>query len=355
MDTWATSALSPQIAGQIFARPELYARVFPMQLRPQAHDIIRTWSFYTIAKSLLHFGQIPWEALMISGHALDPQGRKLSKSKGNAAVTPMALVERHGADALRYWACRAGLGADQPLSEEQMRQGRRLVTKLWSVARLIAMQHGASDKLGVAWCISDLSLRSWLQLLVEEVTARWKRYDYAGALEQTERFFWGTFCDQYLELVKGRLYDGEADERESARATLGLAFSTLLKLLAPVLPHICEEIYQGLFAAAGESIHTTAWPAVDDAPRDGAAEAAGLALFAIAGAARRHKTERHRSLGAPLERLTIACADPGRRAALQAAELDLRGVTRAAELAWADEPGAGMAEIAQGLWVGLEG
>ncbi|HEX5691899.1 MAG TPA: class I tRNA ligase family protein, partial [Roseiflexaceae bacterium] len=138
MDTWATSSVSPQIAGQMFEEPELYARLFPMQLRPQAHDIIRTWAFYTIAKSLFHFGTLPWETVMISGHALDPSGRKFSKSKGNAAVMPTALVERHGADAVRYWACRATLGGDQPLSEETMRQGKRLVTKLWNAGKLCA-------------------------------------------------------------------------------------------------------------------------------------------------------------------------------------------------------------------------
>ncbi len=140
MDTWATSSVSPQIAAQMFENPELYKRLFPMQLRPQAHDIIRTWAFDTIVKSLFHFGQIPWATLAISGHALAPSGNKFSKSKGNAKLSPEDLIERHSADAVRYWACGGALGADQLLSEEAMRQGSRLVTKLWNASRFIAVQ-----------------------------------------------------------------------------------------------------------------------------------------------------------------------------------------------------------------------
>jgi valyl-tRNA synthetase len=361
MDTWATSSLSPQIAGQLFAHPELYAKVFPMQLRPQAHDIIRTWSFYSIARSHLHFGQVPWETLMISGHALDPQGRKFSKSKGNAPTTPMALIDRHGADPVRYWACSAALGADQPLSEDQMRQGRRLTIKLWSVARLAA-QHseygggeiGEGRALPEPLPAGDRALISWLQALVAEVTARWEAYDYAGALEQTERFFWGTFCDQYLELVKGRLYDGDEAGKESARATIGLAFGTIVRLLAPVMPHICEEIHAGLFAGEGGSIHTAGWPTLDASLHDDAAEATGLALFAIAGAARRYKTGHSRSLGSPLGRLTIACDDKRLRAALQECAFDICRVTRAATLEWRETPTDDLQEASPSLWVGIE-
>lgn len=358
MDTWATSSLSPQIAGQMLADPGLYAQVFPMQLRPQAHDIIRTWCFYTIARSYLHFGQIPWETIMISGHALDPHGHKFSKSKGNAPTTPLALVERHGADALRYWSCGAALGADQPLSEEQMRQGRRLITKLWSVARLAEMQNAKCEMqnapvLHFAFCIGDRALLSWLQALVADVTARWEAYDYAGALEQTERFFWATFCDNYLELVKGRLYDGDPAGKESARAALGLAFLTIVKLLAPVLPHICEEIYARLFATGGESIHRSGWPAADESLRDPQAERAGLALFAIAAAVRRHKTAQSRSLGSALAGLTIACDDERLAAALRESACDIRGVTRAAAIRWQDAPAGELQEAAPSLWVGI--
>jgi valyl-tRNA synthetase len=372
MDTWATSSLTPQIAAGLLADPALYGRLFPMQLRPQAHDIIRTWTFYTIVKAHFHFGALPWATVMLSGHALDPAGRKLSKSKGNAPLTPDALVARHGADAVRYWACRAALGSDQPLSEETMRQGRRLVAKLWSAGRLFEMQHaegsmqqgGASTARAeeprstfsvpyAALFITDRWLLSVLHGAIAEATARWEAYDYAGALEIAERFFWGTFCDQYLELVKGRVYDGAGAERESALATLALAFEALLKLLAPVMPHVTEELFGQLFPGRG-SIHTAPWPAADAALRDGRAEAAGAALVAIAGAARRHKTARGRSLGAPLAALTLACADPALRADLQAAAGDIAAVSRAAALTWVDGPDDGFEQLAPGLWLGIE-
>src|SRR4029434_5398150 len=128
----------PQIALRMLEEPELYQRLFPMQLRPQAHDIIRTWAFYTIVKSHSHFGSIPWETVMISGHGLDPSGHSIHKSLGNSPIAPDALIARYGADAIRYWACNGSVGADQPISEATMKQGARLVTKLWNASRLIA-------------------------------------------------------------------------------------------------------------------------------------------------------------------------------------------------------------------------
>jgi valyl-tRNA synthetase len=359
MDTWATSSMSPQIAGKMLEDPALYQRLFPMQLRPQAHEIIRTWTFYTIVKSHFHFGQLPWETVMLSGHALDPSGRKLSKSKGNAAVMPLELIERHGADAVRYWACRATLGGDQPLTEETMRQGRRLVTKLWNAARFCAAQMPqqsgtATENLQSAiynlQSPTDRWLLSSLQRAIAEATERWLAYDYAGGLEIAERFFWGAFCDQYLELAKGRLYDGEGAARESAQATIALAFEAILKLLAPALPHITEQLYGQLFPGRG-SLHTARWPELDATLHDPAAEAAGAAILAVTGAVRRFKTARGRSLGAPLAGLTIACADPGLRASLELAAADLRSVSRAERLAWASGPDAGAEELAPGLWL----
>jgi valyl-tRNA synthetase len=344
--------MSPQIAGKMLEDPALYRRLFPMQLRPQAHEIIRTWTFYTVVKSYFHFGELPWETVMLSGHALDPSGRKLSKSKGNAPVMPLDLIARHGADAVRYWACRATLGGDQPLTEETMRQGKRLVTKLWNAARFCAsrMQSDA-ELLHSAFCIpTDRWLLSSLQRVIAEATERWRAYDYAGGLELAERFFWGSFCDQYLELAKGRLYDGDESERASAQATIALAFEAMLKLLAPVLPHITEELYGQLFPGRG-SLHTAPWPEPDAALHDEAAEAAGAAILAITAAVRRHKTARGRSLGAPLAGLTIACADPGLRASLELASPDLRSVSRAGRLEWAEAPGAGAEELMSGLWL----
>jgi valyl-tRNA synthetase len=370
MDTWATSSVSPQIAAQMFADPALYARLFPMRLRPQAHDIIRTWAFYTIAKSWFHFGQLPWDTVMISGHALDPSGRKFSKSKGNAAVMPTELTERHGADAVRYWACDGSLGADQPLNEEAIRQGARLITKLWNASRFIASHLDSAEirdwrleieSVNLQSLISNLqptdrALLSWLQRLIARATASFHAYDYTAGKEATERFFWGTLCDNYLEWVKGRLYDGSGEERHAAQFALYHTLLAILKLLAPIMPHITEEIYQQLFArqeGAG-SIHRSAWPQADTSLIDEGAERAGDALLAITAGVRRWKSARKIGLGAELPRLTVAAADEALRAALCEAQTDLRSVTRAGAIVFAAEGGEEFEALAPGLWIRVE-
>jgi valyl-tRNA synthetase len=366
MDTWATSSVSPQIAGQMLDRPELYERLFPMQLRPQAHDIIRTWAFYTIVKSHYHFGKLPWETVMISGHGLDPAGHKLSKSQGNAAIGPEALIARYGADAVRYWACGGALGADQPINEEEMRQGARLVTKLWNAARFIAGRLGGFDPAAPPPELlpADRALLSWLQRLIARAAGSFHAYDYAAAREATERFFWGTLCDNYLEWAKGRLYDGTPEERRAAQYALSHALPAILKLFAPILPHITEEIYQQLFSSASDereaaghalaSIHTSAWPQTDDALFDPRAERAGEALLAIGGAARRFKSAQQLGLGAELARLTIVLDAAELRADLGQSLADIRSVTRAGEIFFADAADDGFEEIAPGLHAKIE-
>jgi len=379
MDTWATSSVSPQIALRMLEEPELYQRLFPMQLRPQAHDIIRTWAFYTIVKSHYHFGTIPWETVMISGHGLDPAGHSIHKSLGNSPIAPDALIARYGADAIRYWACGGSVGADQPINEANMKQGARLVTKLWNASRLIASHltdEIKNEELRIEkdWhrqnnsqfsilnsqflLLADRALLSWLQHLIARAAASFCAYDYAAALEATERFFWGTFCDNYLEWVKARLYDGSSAERRAAQATLAHTLLAILKLLAPIMPHITEEIYQQLYSARGEdcsgSIHTSAWPQPDDALIDPGAERAGEALLAITSAARRFKSARKLGLGAELAGITIALEDTELRAALEQSQVDLRSVTRARAIAFVATPGEGSGEIAPGLWARIE-
>ncbi len=382
MDTWATSSVSPQIALRMLEEPDLYQRLFPMQLRPQAHDIIRTWAFYTIVKSHYHVGAIPWETVMISGHGLDPAGHSIHKSLGNSPIAPDALVARYGADAIRYWACNGSVGADQPINEATMKQGARLVTKLWNASRLIESQlsvaqsplsaatsagPGATDNRQLTTDVSkpkhslllptDRAVLSWLQRLIARATASFRAYEYAAALEATERFFWGTFCDNYLEWVKARLYDGSADERGAAQATLAHTLLVILKLLAPIMPHITEEMYQQLYAAPGEginSIHTSAWPQPDDTLIDPGAERAGEALLAITSAVRRFKSARKLGLGAELAGITIAMEHTKLRAALEQSQVDLRSVTRARAIGFAATPSDGFEEIAPGLWARIE-
>lgn len=356
MDTWATSSVSPQIAGQWCDNPALYDRLFPMQLRPQAHDIIRTWAFYTIVKSYYHFGTIPWETVMISGHGLNPRGHKLSKSSGNSDLTPTELIKRYGADAVRYWACGGSVGMDQPINEDEMKQGIRLITKLWNASRFIAGHledfapplHGQTPTLWPA----DRALLSWLQRLIDQATERFRAYEYAAARDITERFFWGTLCDNYLELVKSRLYDTTGAERYAAQWTLYQTLQAILKLFAPIMPHITEEIFAYLFASheGHQSIHLSSWPHTTEAFIDTEAEQTGEALLALTTHVRRLKSTQRQSLGSPLAHLAITTQNKQLHAMLEQSTLDLQSITRAQQIDFVTQNGAGFEEIAPGLW-----
>jgi len=335
MDTWATSSVSPQIAGGWLEDPELFARVFPMALRPQAHDIIRTWAFYTVAKSWYHHGQVPWAHVAISGHGLSPEGGKISKSRGGASLAPDDVMARYSADAVRYWAAGTGLGRDAIVHEPTFAVGQRLVTKLWNVARFAARflenfdpgGHETSREPADRWLLSRLART------VTAATAAYEAYDHVTAKEETEAFFWNALADNYVEMVKQRLYELEEGDprREGARWTLYQALLTVLQLLAPIMPYITEELYQALFAATqpARSVHRGAWPETRAEWTDETAETTGEALVGIATAVRRSKSERRARLSTPLRALTLGTADDGLRAALSAAALDIRSVTRA--------------------------
>jgi valyl-tRNA synthetase len=213
---------------------------------------------------------------------------------------------------------------------------------------------------------ADRALLSWLQRLIARATASYRAYDYAAAREATERFFWGTLCDNYLEWVKSRLYDGTPAERRAAQFALHHTLLATLKLFAPILPHVTEEIYQHLYdgpasGAPGEqdwgdagSIHTSGWPRHDEALIDERAERAGAALLTVAGAARRFKSAHQLSLGAALARITIASADPELRAMLEQSQTDIGSVTRASQILFTDAGGTGFDEVASGLWMRIE-
>ena len=337
MDTWATSSLTPQIVGRRLADPSLFRRVFPMTLRPQAHEIIRTWAFYTIVRAHYHDGALPWSNVAISGWGLAPDGaEKLSKSRGGGPIGAMQALDKYSADAVRYWAAGAALGKDTIISEERIAAGGKWVTKLWNVARFaerFLAGYAPPPAPPPDLTTADRWLLARLARLVADATAAFEGYDYATARGEVETFFWRDLADNYVEMAKQRLYDGGAGY-EAARYTLHAALLTTIKLLAPLLPYVTEAIYRGLFVAAGgaPSVHRAAWPAVEARFDDAAALADGEALIDIATAVRRYKSEHNLSLGAPLAALHLPDAPAGLAAALRGATSDLLSITRARAL-----------------------
>jgi valyl-tRNA synthetase len=329
MDTWATSSLTPQIAGGWVDDADLFERVFPMDVRPQAHEIIRTWLFSTIVRSELEHGCLPWSDAAISGWVLDPDRKKMSKSKGDV-VTPLPLVEKHGADAVRYWAAGGRPGTDTAFDEGQMKVGRRLAIKVLNASRFalgrIAGEDGAviAPAVGAVTIPLDQAMLARLGSVVNEATAAFEDYDYARALERTEAFFW-SFCDDYLELVKTRAY-GEPGEAgtASARAALATALSVLLRLLAPVLPFVTEEVWSWWQAG---SIHTAPWPASSElGPSGSAGVGDGDQVLEVAavvlGRVRQAKSQAKRSMRSKVATLTVTDT-PERIAALLRARDDV--------------------------------
>lgn len=297
MDTWATSSLTPQIAGRWSVDDDLFGRVFPMDLRPQAHEIIRTWLFSTVVRAELEHGVLPWREASIAGWVLDPDRKKMSKSKGNV-TTPADLLERFGSDAVRYWATSARPGVDTAVDEGQMKVGRRLATKLLNASRFV-LGLGVPSPSAVAVEPLDRALLASLAVVVSQATAALVALDYARALQVTETFFW-TFCDDYVELVKGRAYgDSGPSGAESAQVALVTALSALLRLFAPFLPFATEEVWSWWQEG---SVHRAAWPSV--AESDGDPELLSLAGEVIA-AVRRAKTDAKVSMRSAVETLTV--------------------------------------------------
>ena len=321
MDTWATSSLSPQIAGRWLEDPDLFSRVFPMDVRPQAHDIIRTWLFSTVLRSHLAFGTLPWAHAAISGWVLDPDRKKMSKSKGNV-VTPMGLLEEHGADGVRYWAASGRPGTDTAFDTGQMRVGRRLSIKLLNASKFVLANPGTPGDVTEAL---DRGLLTMVGRLVCESTRDLEDYNYASALQKGESLFW-FFCDNYLELVKSRRYgDLGAAGAGSANAALLAALSALLRLFAPYLPFVTEEVWSWWRPG---SVHAAAWPTPEElfdaagGEDDRSARTLELAA-AVLGEIRRKKSEEQRPLKTAVARATVRLPDAD-RALLSAAEADLR-------------------------------
>jgi valyl-tRNA synthetase len=330
MDTWATSSLSPQIAGAWEDDPDLFARVFPYDLRPQAHEIIRTWLFSTIVRAHLEHDSLPWTDAAISGWVLDPDRKKMSKSKGNV-VTPIGLLRRYGSDAVRYWAAAGRPGTDTAFDEGQMKVGRRLAIKVLNASRFV-LSLPESD--GEVTAPADQALLGRLADLVQEATDAFEGYDYARALERVESFFW-SFCDDYLELVKNRAYTGGPGGASANRA-LRLALSTVLRLLAPFLPFVTEEVWSWWQQG---SVHRARWPEAAEL-REAAGAADGMVLeiaAAVLGEVRKAKSEAKLSQRAAVERVVVRDST-GPLDALRAAEADLRDAGSIADLVLEEGP-----------------
>jgi valyl-tRNA synthetase len=311
MDTWATSSLTPQIAGGHTAGTagsgedeELYRKVFPMDVRPQAHDIIRTWLFYTILRSHLDEDVLPWRNAAISGWVLDPERKKMSKSKGNV-VTPMHLLEEYGADAVRYWAASGRPGADTAFDPQQMKVGRRLAVKLLNASKF-ALADLPPEGPALTHPL-DRAVIARLASVVRDATESLEDYDYTRALERTEEFFWW-YCDFYLELVKGRRYDADPEVTASVSRALRLSLSVFQRLFAPFLPFVSEEVWSWWQPG---TVHHARWPEADElvaaaagAERNG--EQMALEVTAdVLREVRKAKSQARRPMRAPVRRVVV--------------------------------------------------
>lgn len=337
MDTWATSSLTPQIAGGWERDPELFNLVFPYDLRSQGQDIIRTWLFSTMLRAELEHGTVPWKNAGLSGFIVDPDRKKMSKSKGNV-VTPAAMLEEHGSDAVRYWAASSRLGTDaafDPQNPKQIKIGRRLAIKVLNASKFVYSFEADSD-VGIESVTNplDLDMLAELGAVVTLATTSYDEYDHARALEATEQFFW-TFCDDYLEVVKERAYGAfGAEGKASASAALHVAVDILLRLFAPVIPFATDEVWSWTHEG---SVHTAPWPTppVTAAPTG----LMGLVSDALIGI-RRAKTEAKAS-----QKTEVVAATLAGPALLQKAAEDLSAVGRIATLEFAEAPEVAVTSI----------
>jgi valyl-tRNA synthetase len=358
MDTWATSSISPQLSAQSITTEmaenlERFNALFPADLRPQAHEIIRTWAFYTLVKAHLHNDSLPWKNLMISGWCLAEDKTKMSKSKGNV-ITPVELIEERGTDAVRYWAATSRLGADTAFSPDLLKIGKKLVGKLWNATQFAGLhlpkleQAPANAAADMASGIITETLDRWilsrLAQTVKAATEAFERYEYADALDATNRFFWADFCDDYLELVKCRAYNEQesctASAQQSAVRTLYYCLETVLALYAPFVPHVTEELFAAIFPEnyrVEGSLHARGmWPNAAHHTMDETALAIGDDAQTVLAAIRKVKSDAKKSIKYPLEIARIRSRHnyTFKELALHSVIADLQGAGNVSELTW---------------------
>ncbi len=336
MDTWATSSLTPQLSSHWGIDNKRHKALFPADLRPQSHDIIRTWAFYTIVKAWFHEQEIPWKHIAVSGFIVDPDRKKMSKSKGNV-VTPENLIVEYSADAVRYWAGKAKLGADTIYDPSLFTIGKKLVTKIFNAGNFVKTILDRAGAEASALQVSDITEAADIAMLeqiakvIERSTKAFEDYDYSSALQNTEDLFW-KFCDYYIELVKSRAY-GEEDtaERRSALAGLLYSFRSFLLLFAPFMPYVTEEMWSVFYPGAG-SVHRTAWPRVADFEsvlKNNQLEDAINVMIEILSEVRGAKSQAQKNMRWPLETLKIA----GREANLKKARAMIKDIAAASSIA----------------------
>jgi len=341
LDTWATSSLTPQLAVELFKDHPIIEKIYPMNLRPQAHDIITFWLFNTVVKSRMHNRVNPWADVVISGHAQDPRGRKMSKSKGNV-VEPQKMIEKYSADALRFWAASSKLGEDLPFLEKELHSGEKFMTKIWNASKFVFMHledYNPKEK-APELTVIDKWLLAKLKDVVDGATDSFDHYEYFRTKSDSEKFFWQVFCDYYLEMVKYRLYNPDKVGKESRRAaqyTLYQALLAVLKLMAPIMPHITEEIYQGTFQIheGSKSIHNSSWPEIPDEFKDEKSEEAGDLAAEVIRLVRKAKSDANMPLGAEVEKAEIQVPE-GKQEILKLVEEDVKGTGKIKAISYGD-------------------
>ena len=350
LDTWATSSISPQLNahwGEENEDPNLR----PMTMRPQAHDIIRTWAFYTIVKSYYHFNDVPWKDAVISGHVIkkdvqvekDSSGRKskISKSKDGDKFSPIKIIENFGADPIRYWACSGTLGTDIAFDEEEIDSVSKLLTKLWNSSRFADsfLEGFTPDKAPQLEAIDKWAL-SRFNKVIDDYHKGFGKYEFFTARNSLEKFFWATFCDNYLELIKDRLWKPEVAGEESNYAAKWTLYQLLLgqlKLFAPYVPHITEEIFQSMYGGKEkeESIHVASFPSKLPEADCADSDRAGNILIELVTLMRTYKSKNNFSVKLAVDTLTIKCSDEVQKA-VKLVETDLKAITKTANVAFAD-------------------
>ncbi len=313
LDTWATSSVTPQINAKWGEENDNSDRLLPMSLRTQAHEIIRTWAFYTIVKSLYHTGLIPWKDIMICGFVLAKKGEKLSKSKSNSGLSPQLLIEEHSADVIRYWAANSRLGTDTFFSADDLRIAKRFITKLWNASRFSISHLQDIDLDGEARLMPvDRWIMEGCRQTVMNAGKLLEQYEIGAARHEVDDFFWKDLCDYYLEIVKERLYQPEIHghkERQSAQYALYYCMLNVLKLYAVYVPHITEYIYQEFFRQREGtiSLHRLHWEA--EKPLDHEILLFGEKLKEVIAKARKYKSENALSMKTEMEEVVIAEGD----------------------------------------------